>query len=105
MNKESFKITVPDAVLTDLRERLARVRYPIDFANENWAYGTNRAYLEELVVYWRDQYDWRKHEAEINRCAHYRTTIDGVPIHFIHERGKGPRPEWTERRDTDRMFP
>ena len=78
MNKESFKIAVPDAVLADLRERLARVRYPIDFANENWAYGTNRAYLEELVAYWRDQYDWRKHEAEINRFAHYRTTIDGV---------------------------
>jgi pimeloyl-ACP methyl ester carboxylesterase len=92
MNKESFKIAVPDAVLTDLRERLSRVRYPIDFANENWAYGTNRAYLEEMVAYWRDQYDWRKHEAEINRFAHYRTTIDGVPIHFIHEPGKGPKP-------------
>src|SRR6266481_2984307 len=92
MNKESFKIAVPDAVLTDLRERLSRVRYPIDFANENWAYGTNRAYLEEMVPYWRNQYDWRKHEAEINRFAHYRTTIDGVPIHFIHEPGKGPKP-------------
>src|SRR6267154_655059 len=92
MNKESFKIAVPDAVLTDLRERLSRVRYPIDFANENWAYGTNLAYLEEMVAYWRDQYDWRKHEAEINRFAHYRTTIDGIPIHFIHEPGKGPKP-------------
>jgi len=92
MNQESFKIAVPDAVLSDLRDRLSRVRYPIDFANENWAYGTNRAYLEELVAYWRDQYDWRKHEAEINRFAHYRTTIDGVPIHFIHEPGKGPKP-------------
>ena len=49
-------------------------------------------YLEEMVAYWRDQYDWRKHEAEINRFAHYRTTIDGVPIHFIHEPGKGPKP-------------
>jgi pimeloyl-ACP methyl ester carboxylesterase len=92
MSKEAFKIAVPDAVLTDLRERLSRVRYPIDFANENWAYGTNRAYLEEMVAYWRDQYDWRKHEAEINRFAHYRTTIDGVTIHFIHEPGKGPKP-------------
>ena len=80
MTKEAFKIAVPDSVLTDLRERLSHVRYPIDFANENWAYGTNRAYLEEMVAYWRDQYDWRKHEAEINRFAHYRTTIDGVPI-------------------------
>jgi hypothetical protein len=92
MTKESFKIAVPDALLSDLKDRLSRVRYPIDFANENWAYGTNRAYLEEMVAYWRDHYDWRKHEAEINRFSHYRTTIDGVPIHFIHEPGKGPKP-------------
>jgi hypothetical protein len=91
MDKESFKVAVPDAVLSDLRDRLSRVRYPIDFANENWSYGTNRAYLEELVAYWRDQHDWRKHEAEINRFAHCRTMIDGVPIHFIHEPGKGPK--------------
>jgi pimeloyl-ACP methyl ester carboxylesterase len=66
-----------------------------DFANGDWAYGTNRAYLEELVAYWRERYDWRKHEAEINRISHYRnyrTTIDGIPIHFIHEPGKGPKP-------------
>lgn len=69
MDKEPFKIAVPDAVLSDLRERLSRARYPIDFANENWMYGTNRVYLEELVAYWRDQYDWRKHEVEINRFA------------------------------------
>jgi pimeloyl-ACP methyl ester carboxylesterase len=92
MNKESFRIQIPDAVLVDLKERLSRVRYPIDFNNENWAYGTNRAYLEEVVAYWRDRYDWRKHEAEMNRFAHYRTTIDGVPIHFIHEPSKGPKP-------------
>jgi Epoxide hydrolase N terminus len=92
LNKESFKVAVPEAVLSDLRDRLGRVRYPIDFANDDWAYGTNRAYLEELVAYWRDRYDWRKHEAEINRFTHYRTTIDDVPIHFIHEPGKGPKP-------------
>ena len=92
MDAKPFTIAIPDATLTDLQERLRRTRYPIDFANENWAYGTNRAYLEEVVAYWRDHYDWRKHEAEMNRFAHYRTTIDGIPIHFIHERGKGPKP-------------
>ncbi|MGH7000894.1 MAG: epoxide hydrolase N-terminal domain-containing protein, partial [Stellaceae bacterium] len=80
MQKEPFRVAVPDAVLTDLHERLARTRWPIDFNNENWAYGTNRAYLEELVAYWRERYDWRAHEREINAFAHYRTTIDGVPI-------------------------
>jgi pimeloyl-ACP methyl ester carboxylesterase len=92
MVKEAFKIATPDEVLRDLQERLARVRYPIDFANENWSYGTNRTYLEELVAYWRTGYDWRKHEAEINRFSNFKTTIDDVPIHFIHEPGQGPSP-------------
>jgi Epoxide hydrolase N terminus len=69
---------------------LARTRWPMDFANQDWAYGTNRQYLEQLVKYWREQYDWRKHEQEINSFSHYKVTIDDVPIHFIHERGKVP---------------
>jgi pimeloyl-ACP methyl ester carboxylesterase len=92
MQKESFRIAVPDSVLDDLRQRLAKTRWPIDFANENWAYGTNRNYLEELVRYWLDEYDWRKHEQQINAFSHYKVTIDGVPIHFIIEPGKGPKP-------------
>jgi pimeloyl-ACP methyl ester carboxylesterase len=92
MEQEPFRIAVPDAVLTELRDRLARTRWPMDFANQDWAYGTNRQYLEQLVKYWREQYDWRKHEQEINSFSHYKVTIDDVPIHFIYERGKGPKP-------------
>ena len=64
----------------------------MDFANDKWAYGTNREYLQGLVDYWIHQYDWRKHEQEINAFSHYKVTIDQVPIHFIHEPGKGPAP-------------
>jgi pimeloyl-ACP methyl ester carboxylesterase len=92
MQKEPFQIAVPDSVLKDLRDRLSRTRWPVDFANDNWAYGTNRNYLEQLVKYWRDEYDWRKHEQEINTFSHYKVNIDDVPIHFIHEPGKGPKP-------------
>jgi len=92
MQKESFRIAIPEATLQDLRDRLARTHWPIDFANSQWAYGTNRAYLEELVDYWIHKYDWRKHEQEMNTFSHYKTTIDDVPIHFIHEPGKGPKP-------------
>ncbi len=92
MQKQSFRVAVPDSVLDDLRQRLARTRWPIDFANENWAYGTNRDYLEELVKYWLNAYDWRKHEREINTFSHYKVTIEDVPIHFIMEHGKGPKP-------------
>ncbi len=87
-----FEISIPQADLDDLQERLARTRWPIDPGNDDWRYGANRAYLEELASYWRDGYDWRAQEAAINAFDHFRVTIDDVPIHFIHERGRGPNP-------------
>lgn len=89
---EPFVIDVPDAALADLQERLRRTRFADDFANDDWAYGTNGAYLRELSEYWKDGFDWRAQERAMNRLHHFRTEIDGVPIHFIHERGKGPKP-------------
>ncbi len=89
---EQFDIAIPDAVLDDLQARLAGTRWPIDPGNEDWRYGTNRAWLEELVAYWRDGYDWRAQEAEMNRYDHFRVVLDDVPIHYIHKRGVGPAP-------------
>ena len=91
---EPFKIAIPDAVLADLAARLKNARWAPDFANDDWTYGTNRQYLRGLVDYWRDTYDWRAQEADMNRFDHYRTTLSGVPIHFIHQKGKGPKPAW-----------
>jgi pimeloyl-ACP methyl ester carboxylesterase len=91
-NKEPFTISVPDATLEDLRARLQRTRYPRDFGNPDWEYGTSSAYLKDLVDYWKSAYDWRKHEREMNAFANFKTEIEGIPIHFIHERGKGPKP-------------
>ena len=88
-----FRVDVPDEVLNDLHARLKRTRWADDFANESWQYGTNTAYLKELVAYWIDGYDWRKQERAINAYPQFRTEIDGVPIHFIHVRGKGPNPK------------
>ena len=89
---EKFSISVPDSVLTDLHDRLARARYPNDLGNDQWAYGTNAEYLKELCTYWRTGFDWRAQEKAINALPHYRTTIEGNPIHFIHQPGKGPKP-------------
>jgi pimeloyl-ACP methyl ester carboxylesterase len=87
-----FVVDVPEAVLADLQERLARTRWPLDDGNDDWRYGARRSYLEEVVEYWRHGYDWREQERRINSYAHFRTTIDDVPIHFIHEKGVGPAP-------------
>jgi pimeloyl-ACP methyl ester carboxylesterase len=89
---EPFVIDVPDEVLEDLQRRLEHVRWPVDMANDDWRYGVPRPYMEELVHHWRHRYDWRAHEARMNEFHHYKATVDGVPIHFIHERGKGPDP-------------
>lgn len=90
---EPYKIEVSDEVLNDLRERLARTRFPGEVPNTGWEYGTNLAYLKQLVEYWRTRYDWRQHEAALNRFNHFKTRINGLDIHFIHEKGRGPNPK------------
>jgi len=92
MQKEPFTVTIPEETITDLRERLSRTRWPGDLANPNWEYGTNLAHLKELVSYWLHDYDWRRQEQAMNAFSHYRTTIDDLPIHFLHQPGKGPKP-------------
>jgi pimeloyl-ACP methyl ester carboxylesterase len=90
---EPFLVSVSDEVLEDLRMRLKRTRWADDFANDGWQYGTNTAYLKDLLAYWIDGYEWRKHERAMNSHPQFRTQIDGMPIHFLHVRGKGPAPK------------
>jgi microsomal epoxide hydrolase len=87
---ERFEIRVPDAVLGDLRERLARTRWPDQIPGSGWDYGTDLAYLKELCAFWRDGFDWRAQEARLNRFDHFRTGIDGQPLHFVHQRSPEP---------------
>ena len=89
---EPFTIAVPDSVLEDLHQRLDRTRWPLDPGNDDWRYGTNRAWLQDLVAYWRDGFDWRAQEAEMNRFEHFRVVLDDVPIHFLRRQGQGPAP-------------
>lgn len=89
---ERFDIAISDAVLSDLKRRLDETRWAPDFANDDWRYGANTYYIRGLVDYWRKDYDWRAREALMNEFAHFRTTIDGIPVHFIHQRAKGRRP-------------
>jgi len=92
MTPESFRVEIPQAKLDDLQRRLGHINWPHDFENDEWEYGVEASYLRELVDYWRDGFDWRSQEDSINAYAHFRTEIDELPIHFIHERGCGPNP-------------
>ena len=83
---ESFRIHVEDAVLDDLRRRLALTRFPDQIEGTGWESGVPVDELRALVAYWRDGYDWRAQESQLNRLPHFRTAIDGQPIHFVHQR-------------------
>jgi pimeloyl-ACP methyl ester carboxylesterase len=85
---EPFKIAVPDAVLRDLQERLARTRWPDQVPGSGWEYGVPLSEMQQLVEYWRSGYDWREQERKLNGLNQFVTRIDGLDIHFVHVRSK-----------------
>jgi epoxide hydrolase len=85
-----FRISIPDADLKDLKERLARTRWPNELPDVGWDYGVPVGYLKGLVDYWRDGYDWRAQEKKLNALPQFMTTIDGQDVHFIHVRSSEP---------------
>jgi pimeloyl-ACP methyl ester carboxylesterase len=92
MTRTPFQIAVPDTVLADLRRRLEATRWPDAVEDAAWDYGSNLEYMKELVEYWRTGFDWRAQERALNRWTQYRADIDGLGLHFVYERGKGPAP-------------
>ena len=92
MAARPFQINIPQEILDDLRQRLTQTRGTDAIPGADWDYGTSQAYLKELTIYWRDNFDWRAQEAALNRFAHFRGEVDGFGLHFIHERGNGKNP-------------
>ncbi|GGG92850.1 epoxide hydrolase family protein [Pedobacter zeae] len=92
-NLSPFKIEVEQTVLDDLQYRLQHTRWTDEPEGADWSYGTNGAYLKQLLTYWQNDYDWRKHESALNVLPHFKAEIDGINIHFIHVKGKGKNPK------------
>lgn len=92
MEVEPFKIQVPEPALEDLRRRLDRTRWPDEIPGSDWEYGAKLDYLKEMVEYWRTGFDWRAREKELNSFDHFRASVDGLGIHFVHRKGEGPEP-------------
>jgi pimeloyl-ACP methyl ester carboxylesterase len=88
----AFTINVSDETLADLRWRLERTRWPDENPGGGWQYGTDLSYMKALVRYWLESYDWRVHEARLNRLRQFIAFVDGIELHFIHEPGVGPKP-------------
>lgn len=92
MTVEAFEVRTSNDTRADLQERLARTSLPETEHDFSWDAGTSPAFLRKLITYWRTGFDWQAQEAAINRFRHFRVPIDGLRIHFIHERGKGGKP-------------
>lgn len=87
-----FRLETPEADLAGLRERLARTRFPDEPPLEPWVTGTSLSYLRALISYWQTTFDWRVHEARINRWPQYKVAMRGIDLHFIHAPGGGGNP-------------
>jgi pimeloyl-ACP methyl ester carboxylesterase len=90
----TFRIDVPEATLGRIRDRVSAYDWHEMPDDGGWAYGANLDYMKELCAYWVESYDWRRHEADLNRFSHFIAPVDGIDIHYIRERGSGssPRP-------------
>ena len=87
-----FEIAIDQSVLDDLQVRLNQTRWPDEVTGSAWGYGSNLDYMKELVEYWRTNFDWRAQEKKLNAFHHFKSNVDGLDVHFIHERGVGPSP-------------
>ena len=85
-----FKISVPDETLEHIRGKVSGYNWHYMPDDGGWSYGTNLDYMKELCAYWVEEYDWRVHEAMLNRFSHFMAPVAGIDIHFIHEGGSGP---------------
>lgn len=86
-----FSIRIEEGILSDLRARIRNTRWPDQAPGAAWEQGTDLEYLKQLLAYWADGFSWQAQERELNAFKHFRTSLDGVQIHFVHERARGGR--------------
>jgi len=83
-----FSIRIAEEILSDLRTRIRNTRWPDAAPGPAWEQGTDLEYLKSLLAYWADEFDWPAQERLLNKADHFRAELDGVHIHFVHERAK-----------------
>lgn len=89
---QRFEIAVSDERLRRIRDRVRDYEWFEMPEGGGWAFGANLDYMKELCAYWLDRYDWRAREAALNRLPNFIAEVDGLPIHFLHEKGSSPNP-------------
>ena len=87
-----FKVDIPDQIIKDIYDKVKKYPWHEMPKDGGWEYGTNLDYMKEISKYWVNEFDWRKHEREINKFPNFITKVDDIDIHFIHEKGSGSKP-------------
>ena len=87
-----FKIDIPEEKIKEIYEKVKKYSWHEMPNDGGWEYGTNIDYMKEISNYWTQSFNWRKHEAEINKFSNFKTKVDNIEIHFIHEKGSGSNP-------------
>jgi pimeloyl-ACP methyl ester carboxylesterase len=85
-----FTVAISDSEIEDLKQRLAKTRWPNPETVPDWSQGVRVENAKSLIDYWEREYDWRRFESELNRFPQFVTEIDGLDIHFIHVKSKNP---------------
>ncbi|MDH6129416.1 epoxide hydrolase [Kitasatospora sp. GP82] len=87
---QPFRKSFPQSQITDLKQRLKRVRWPheVNVGDDNWSQGVPLSYMRTLVQYWTTEYDWEITQSKFNSIAQVQTRIDGLMIHAFHVRSR-----------------
>jgi len=87
-----FKVEISDKFLQNIYSKVKNYPWHEMPDDGGWAYGTNLNYMKEISKYWIEKFDWKKTEEKINKFQNFKSNIDGIDIHFIHEKGSGSNP-------------
>jgi len=92
MSVAPFSLPFSQSAVDDLRSRLRQTRWPDEIHSAPWEYGCDLTFLREICRYWSDRFDWKTQLDRLSAFPHFRAELDGLGIHFLHVRGKGPAP-------------
>lgn len=92
MAARPFTIAVSDEAIAHLKRRIAEMRWPDEVNDADWSYGASLPFMRRVADHWATGFDWRARESKLNELPHFTLPVDGIDVHFIHQRGSGPAP-------------
>ena len=88
-----FKVEISEENLQNIYSKVKNYQWHEMPDDGGWDYGTNLDYMKSFSKYWVEKYDWKKTEEKINKFKNFKSNIEGIDIHFIHEKGSGSNPK------------